>query len=77
MDSEEGPRAALNGPDKVGTGDVLAGITVPTFSNHSAPVSEVADERGLQPRAQSGHPGPNPGWGIPFCPTEVLRDNSI
>ena len=77
VDHEEGFGAALNGPNKGGTGETLAGITVPAFSNHFAPASEMADERGLQPRTHSGHPGPIPGWGIAFPQMEILEDNNM
>lgn len=74
---EEGSRAALIGPDKAGAGEVLAGITVPAFSAFiCAPVLELADRRGLQPRAHSGRPGPIPGWGTTFTQTENRYDNS-
>jgi hypothetical protein len=53
----------LIGPEQVGTGEVVTGITVPTISFSCAPVLELADRRGLQPRAHSGRPGPIPGWG--------------
>ena len=60
--NEEGFRAALDGLKKVGTGETLSGVTVPT-SGTRAPVLELADRRDLQSRAHSGLPGPNPGWG--------------
>jgi len=59
----------LDGPKKVGTGEVLEGVTVPTFSATRAPVLELADRRGLQPRAHSGRPGPIPGWGTTTNPS--------
>ena len=61
----EGLRAAPNGPEKVGAGEALRAITAPIFGAFKyAPVLEMADRRGLQPRAHSGRPGPIPGWGI-------------
>src|SRR5437868_3887176 len=75
MRHEEGLRAAPDGPKKVGTGEVVAGITVPASGLACAPVLELADRRDLQSRAHSGYPGSIPGWGIPTS-TENLRDNS-
>lgn len=71
---EEGVRAVLDGPEQVGTAAPAKSSTVPTFSLLCAPVSEMADERGLQPRAHSGHPGPIPGWGTTYSPTRGLGD---
>ena len=70
---EEGIRAASDGPEKVGTGETLHGITAP-ISDTCAPVSELAYERGLQPRDQSGLPGSIPGWGTKFSPARNLCD---
>ena len=75
---EEGVRAMLNGPNKVGTGEVLGGITAPTFSAFlRPPVLELADRRGLQPRAHSGRPGSIPGWGTIFTPNRNLVHNRL
>lgn len=42
----------------------MTGVTAPAFGAFfCAPVLELADRRGLQPRAHSGRPGPIPGWG--------------
>ena len=47
---EEGFRVALDDPDKVGTVEVLTGVTVPTFNALYAPVLELADRRDLHSR---------------------------
>src|SRR6266446_5527689 len=49
---EEGLRAVLIGPTKVGAGEVLSGITAPTFSAFllHAPVLELVDRRDLHSR---------------------------
>jgi hypothetical protein len=47
---EEGFRAALDGPKKVGTGETLTGVTAPTFSATCAPVLELVDSRDLHSR---------------------------
>src|SRR5208282_2753694 len=77
-ESEEDVRAALIGPDKAGTGETVTGITAPAFSALlCAPVLELADRRGLQPRAHSGRPGPIPGWGTITSAADRNRcDNS-
>ena len=72
---EEGLRAALIGPERVGTAH-FDRSPVPTFSALCAPVLELADRRDLQSRAHSGRPGPIPGWGIPLSPNENRDDNS-
>lgn len=61
--NEEDLRVALIDPSQVGAA-YFDGSPAPTFSVLCAPVLELADRRGLQPRAHSGHPGPTPGWGI-------------
>src|SRR5438128_167658 len=76
---EEGSRAALNGlNNQAGTVEVLTGVSVPAFGAflQYAPVLELADRRGLQPRAHSGRPGSIPGWGTTFTPVGNLRDNT-
>jgi hypothetical protein len=64
---EEGSRAVLDGlKNQAVTGELLTGLPVTASSAlyFCAPVLELADRRGLQPRAHSGRPGPIPGWGI-------------
>ena len=66
---EERDRAALNGPNKVGAGETLSGITAPTFSAFDrASVLELAYRRGLHPRAILWLMGPNPIRGTFSCP---------
>src|ERR1700722_7559131 len=73
--SEEGVRATLIGPNKGGTGEVLSGITAPTFSAFDcAPVLELAYRRGLHPRAILWLMGPNPIRGTTFSPDENRCD---
>ena len=67
----------LDGPNKVGAGEALDGVTAPTSSAFfCAPVLELAVRRGLQPRAQFGRPGSIPGWGNFPTPNGNLGDNS-
>jgi len=74
--NEEGPGAALNGPNKAGAGETLRGVTAPAFSALlRAPVLELADRRDLQSRAHSGRPGPIPGWGTLLATAGNLVDN--
>ncbi len=79
MPHEEGIRATLIGPEQVGTGEVLAGITAPTFSALlCAPVLELADRRDLHSRDQFGRSGPNPDWGTTKSPQDGTQgDNSL
>jgi hypothetical protein len=73
---EEGSGVVLNGPNKVGAGETLSGVTAPTFSAFLyPPVLELADRRDLQSRARSELPGSIPGWGT-FTQTENRCDNS-
>lgn len=60
---EEGVRAALDGPHKVGTARPSKTDSVPTFSVLCAPVLELADRRDLHSRALIRRPGSSPGWG--------------
>ena len=71
---EEELRAAPFGPNKAGAAETLTGLPAPTFG-FCAPVLELADRRGLQPRAHSRRPGSIPGWGTPLNPTVNLRDS--
>jgi hypothetical protein len=75
---EEGFRAALNGPNQVGAGETLSGVTAPTFSAflQRGPVLELADRRDLHSR-DLGRPGPIPGWAtILLATTGNLVDNN-
>jgi hypothetical protein len=67
---EEGLRAALIGPNKAETVEVLTGVTVSAFSAflQYAPVLELVDRRDLHSRDRQGRPGSIPGWGTFFTP---------
>jgi hypothetical protein len=60
---EEGHRAALDGPEKVGAGESLNGSTAPTSDNNFAPVLELVDSRDLHSRGLINHSGPTPDRG--------------
>ena len=74
---EERIRAALDGlKNQAGTGSPIK--TPPASASSAflcAPVLELADRCGLQPRAHSGLPGPIPGWGI-STPNRNVDDNN-
>ena len=72
---EEGSRAALDSPKQVGAA-TRVNVSAAPISGPCAPVLELADGRGLQPRAHSGRPGSIPGWGTTFTPVGNLRDNT-
>lgn len=76
--NEERCRAALDGlKNQAGAGELLTGLPAPASSSLLyPPVSELANERGLQPRAQSGYPGSIPGWGT-FTPNRNLVHNKL
>ena len=64
------------GPNRVTAGEPLTRIPAVTSRCASgAPVLELADRRGLQPRAHSGRPGPIPGWGTSRGLNQRRRDN--
>lgn len=75
---EEGRRAALEGPKKVGAGETLTGVTAPTssFSLQHAPVLELVDRRDLHSRVRRGRSGSNPDWGTFICAASRDTDNS-
>jgi hypothetical protein len=74
---EEAFRAALDSPKKVEAGETLSGVTAPTSGMHRAPVLEMADKRGLQPRDHFGRPGPSPGWGTILFPNQNPCDTTL
>lgn|ERR1700733_1823229 len=73
---DEGLRAALDGPKKVGTPNPAKVPCVPTSCNFRAPVAELVYAHGLQPCDHSGLPGPNPGWGTTSAPSQNLCDTN-
>src|ERR1700747_1010943 len=62
---EEGLRAALDSPKKVGAAHVRETDPAPT-SGARAPVAELADAHRVQPCGQSGRPSPSRGWVTTF-----------
>jgi hypothetical protein len=61
----EGFGVALDGPmSQAKAGASPRALPPLASSSLCAPVLELADRSGLQPRAHSRRPGPIPGWGI-------------
>lgn len=76
MTYEEGFRAALDSPEKVGAGESLNGSTAPTSDNDFAPVLELVDSRDLHSRGLINHLGPTPSRGTNFSPAENICDSN-